>query len=250
MMNLSLLFLSTRKRNVRLHLRNASAVDINMEKLQSVQPLECVLTLNPAQIAVKRDIVLREGHSPKEMSGVIIAAINSIHQLQTLPTIWIDINNCHVSAVPNTGAQVTVAGISYLHQFGLSEIHLRKPSHALKHVGGGYIAVVGSYDLTITYKNMILEEPVYFVKGLDLVFLSLHACKCFRLVHQSFPYIQLQDDENGDVQIAYCQMKRMTGDSANHLSNHQSQHTKVESSHMQHSLPDRPERIPPRLNIS
>ena len=63
----------------------------------------------------------------------------------------------------------------------------------------GYIAVVDSYDLTITYKNMIFEEPVYFVKGLDLVFLSLHACKCCRLAHQSFPNVQLQDDENGDV---------------------------------------------------
>ena len=171
------------------------------------------------------------------MSGVIIAATNSIHQLQTLPTIWIDINNCHVSAVTDTGAQVTAAGISYLQQFGLTESNLKKPPHALKHVGGGY-------DLTITYKNMILEEPVYFVKYLDLVFLSLHACKCFRLVHQSFPNVQLQDDENGDVQIAYCQMKRLTGDTANHQSNHQSQLTKVESSHMPHSLPDRPERIP------
>ena len=74
----------------------------------------------------------RECRSPKAMSGVIIAAINSIHLLQTLPTIWIDVNNCHVSAVPDTGAQVTVAGISYLQQFGLTESLLKKPPNALK----------------------------------------------------------------------------------------------------------------------
>ena len=80
----------------------------------------------------------KQGHhtnacrNAKMMSGVIIAALHRTHALKTaLPTISIEFRNCRLLAVPDTRAQVTVAGISYLQKCGLKESQLNKPPHSL-----------------------------------------------------------------------------------------------------------------------
>ena len=111
----------------------------------------------------------KQGHrtnacrNAKMMSGVIIAALHRTHALKTtLPTISIEIRNCRLLAVPDTGAQVTVAGISYLQKCGLKESQMNKPPHSLKHVGGGFLVVVGSHILSIKHKKTVIDELVYF----------------------------------------------------------------------------------------
>ena len=179
------------------------------------------------------------------MSGVIIAALHRTHALKTaLPTISIEIRNCRLLAVPDTGAQVTVAGISYLQKCGLKESQLNKPPHSLKHVGGGFLVVVGSRVLSIKHKKTVIDELVYFVKGLETLFLSLTACKNLQLVHKSFPNVQLINDGE---QIAYHQQKRLTGDSVKHhllASNNAEICQGPAIERPPTSLPERPGKIP------
>ena len=63
----------------------------------------------------------------------------------------------------------------------------------LQPVDGGYITVIGSHKLS-KHKNLVIDELVYFVKGLDMIFLSLAACKNLSLVPESFPNVQCNTD--------------------------------------------------------
>ena len=116
-----------------------------------------------------------------------------------LPQVSVKVGDGAVMVVGDTGAMVTVAGPTFLRRLQLEEDELLQPSSNLKHVGGGKITVLGYCNINMELNEEAIVEPVFFVLGLDMVFLSLSACKKFRLVHQSFPHCDVQRD--GDLSI-------------------------------------------------
>ena len=94
----------------------------------------------------------------------------------------------YIDAIPDTGAQVTVAGEVYLGALQIKEKNLRPPTDTLKHAAGGKVPIVGSCFLSITVNSTSTLEEVYFVPYITRMFLSIEACKGLKLIHRDFPY--------------------------------------------------------------
>ena len=90
-------------------------------------------------------------------------------------------------SVPGTGAEVTVAGTAHMSLLGIKTEHLTLPSHGLTHVAGGKVNVVGKSKLSFDYGDIRIIEVVYFIDKVSKLFLSVHACKKLKIIHQSFP---------------------------------------------------------------
>ena len=92
-----------------------------------------------------------------------------------------------INVVPDTGAEVTVVGETYLSQLGIKHARLNSPKHILKHVAGGSLSVIGSCMLSFSIGELSTVEEVYFISGINDIFLSVSACKCLNLIHPNFP---------------------------------------------------------------
>ena len=93
-----------------------------------------------------------------------------------------------IQIIPDTGAEVTVAGLVHLKSLGIKKKHLMLPDHKLSHVAGGTIAVIGKCKLAFEYNQTISIEEGYFVNGISRFFLSRHACKNLYVIPQSFSF--------------------------------------------------------------
>ncbi len=94
----------------------------------------------------------------------------------------------HLETIPDTGAEVTVAGEVHLITLKIKVKHLIPPTANLQHVAGGRIDVIGCCYLSFTSNDRSIVEKVYFITGVQHIFLSLSALKRFGIVHKNFPH--------------------------------------------------------------
>ena len=92
-----------------------------------------------------------------------------------------------IDAIPDTGAEVTVAGECFLVILGIKKKHLVPPSQKLKHVAGGQIEVLGCCQLSLECWGTSIIEKVFFIANITNMFLSLDALKKLRIIHKEFP---------------------------------------------------------------
>lgn len=130
--------------------------------------------------------------SALRIGSIVLACSNS---QKKLPRLLLSVgdgfvkNPQMVNVVPDTGAEVTVVGDAYLSQLGIKAERLNHPKHILKHVAGGPISVIGSCILSFTIGEFSTVEEVYFISGINDIFLSVSACKSLHLVHPNFPCV-------------------------------------------------------------
>ena len=90
-------------------------------------------------------------------------------------------------SIPDTGAEVTVAGGGHLTALGIKVKHLVPPSNNLQHVAGGLINVIGCCYLSFTCNDRSIVEKVYFIANVRNIFVSLGALKKMGIIHKNFP---------------------------------------------------------------
>ena len=98
------------------------------------------------------------------------------------------------AAVADTGAECCVAGLQQMMQMGLKTVDLEKTNGKIRHAGGGALRILGSKlcDLQLGSKNTM--QRVFFIQGVERLFLSVGTCKALGLVHRNFPrHTQSQD---------------------------------------------------------
>ena len=93
-----------------------------------------------------------------------------------------------MNVIPDTGAEVTIAGEMYLPMLKIKKRNLRVPTETLKHVAGGKVPVIGSCYLSFQIYGQSVIEEVYFVPNISHIFLSIGACKGLKLISPNFPY--------------------------------------------------------------
>ena len=93
--------------------------------------------------------------------------------------------------VADTGAQVTVAGHKHMLHLGIKQHQLHVAQHSLQHAGGNNLEILGSYPIYIVHNNKIIEDEVYFVKGVRNFYLSLPSCKEISIIHEEFPNVNV-----------------------------------------------------------
>ena len=135
-----------------------------------------------------------KGRADKVSSAVIISSVKSDEKLDSLPRLPVVIGTGFVkhpqviSLIPDTGAEVTVAGPGHLSKLGIKKEYLLPSNHDLTHVGGGKINVFGKCKLAVEYNGNKVVEDIYFIEGITKIFLSLHACKRLKIVSDCFPF--------------------------------------------------------------
>ena len=130
----------------------------------------------------------------KTNAAIMIAAVatskkvsTSLARLAVIVGVGFIANPQIVDVIPDTGAEVTVAGESHLLVLGIKTKHLVAPPSDLQHVAGGLIDVLGCCYLSFCVNNRSIVERVYFIANVKSIFLSLSALKKFGIVHEDFP---------------------------------------------------------------
>ena len=90
-------------------------------------------------------------------------------------------------AVPDTGAQVCVAGVELRSCLGVPALLQRQAGIGLRDVANLQLKCVGAAMVTISHKGLSTRQKVYFVDSAKNFYLSLSACKELGVVHRNFP---------------------------------------------------------------
>lgn len=141
----------------------------------------------------------QEGSTTADAAAVIVSSITKIENIDIstitqLPQIKVSVsckgrkNAIEVVGIADTGAQACVAGNKHMKLLNLNICDLEKPKHELKHVGGNYLEVIGSRRVVLSLNGQCVDTELFFIKGIPNFYLSLDVCKGLHLVHNDFPY--------------------------------------------------------------
>lgn len=126
-----------------------------------------------------------------EASGIVIAAAG---KAQGQPCIWVTINDtrkegasARIQVVPDTGAQVCVAGPGLLATLGIKTTSLERRSN-LRDVANLSLKTIGAFPCLIRHGNRATTQDVFVLKTASRCYISLQACKDLGLVHADFPH--------------------------------------------------------------
>ena len=161
--------------------------------------LSCGRVGHWARVCRDRNLQNDESNDSSKQSANI-SIINAVQRVastevsDSLPRIGVQIGKGftktpkNIDSIPDTGAEVSVAGTQYLDILGIKKKHLSAPPHRLKHVGGGSINIVGSCKLSFELMGRKHIEEVYFIEGITNIFLSITVCRKLQIVSETFPF--------------------------------------------------------------
>ena len=126
-----------------------------------------------------------------EASGIVVAAAGKV---TPQPSISVTVCYAHGSGklvetkvVPDTGAQVCVAGPKLMGALGIP-CSLLKRRGGLRDVANVFLQPLGSATCSIQYHGRSTTQEVFFVESASRFYISLEACKQLGLVHSDFPH--------------------------------------------------------------
>lgn len=125
-----------------------------------------------------------------EVLGAVIVAEASHEPQPVIAVSVIDKSGsklAQVNAVADTGAQVCVAGASFMSTMNLKPALLQRRA-GLKDVADYPLKCMGSAPYRISLGGLSTVQEVYFLKTAKQLYLSLPACKKLGLVHPDFPH--------------------------------------------------------------
>ncbi|KAK3894919.1 hypothetical protein Pcinc_001367 [Petrolisthes cinctipes] len=126
-----------------------------------------------------------------EASGIIIAATRNVERQ---PFIWVKVSignnerkSAKIQVVPDTGAQVCVAGPGLLAALNIIKTSLVNRGN-MKDVANVSLKPIGSFTCCIQHGSRTTTQEIYILETATRCYVSLQACKDLGLVHADFPY--------------------------------------------------------------
>ncbi|XP_076042081.1 uncharacterized protein LOC143025983 [Oratosquilla oratoria] len=142
----------------------------------------CRSKVKPAAAAAAEDL---------EASGIVIAAAGAA---RSQPRIWVTVSHAKgknksakIQAVPDTGAQVCVAGLELLTSLGVKVASLTRRG-GLRDVANVKLQPLGSFPCRLQYGDKSTLQEIFVVKTATQCYISLQACRELGLVHETFPH--------------------------------------------------------------
>ena len=117
------------------------------------------------------------------VSGALLCSVATANSLPQLPVVigkGFLAKAIKSNVVADTGAQGTVAGTGLLETLKIKRSWLNPPENNLRHVGGGKVNTIGSCYMSFAVNKQMTIQKVYFVPGIQHIFLSLEGCKELR----------------------------------------------------------------------
>ena len=126
-----------------------------------------------------------------EASGIVIAAAGAA---QRQPRIEVTVSHAQgdgtsvkIQAVPDTGAQVCVAGPDLLTALGVKPASLTRRG-ILRDVANLSLQPSGSFPCRVQYGSRATVQEVFVLQSATRCYLSLQACRDLGLVPMNFPH--------------------------------------------------------------
>ncbi|XP_076050210.1 uncharacterized protein LOC143030874 [Oratosquilla oratoria] len=125
-----------------------------------------------------------------EASGIVIAAAG---KAQSQPCIWVTVSDtrketsARIRVIPDTGAQVCVAGPGLLAALGVDTTSLVSRG-SLRDVANVSLKPMGAVTCRMQHGSRFTTQEVFVVKTASRCYISLQACKDLGLVHPNFPH--------------------------------------------------------------
>ncbi|KAK8394251.1 hypothetical protein O3P69_006442 [Scylla paramamosain] len=171
-----------------------------------------------------------------EASGIVVAAAGKV---TPQPSISVTVRYAHGSGkpvgtqvVPDTGAQVCVAGPKLMGALGIPRSLLKRRG-GLRDVANVLLRPLGSATCSVQYCGRSTTQEVFFVESANRFYISLEACKQLGLVHSDFPHqlpsaaTVMQDTNTSKPELAdnipvggKCAAHRSWSLSENYFANH------------------------------
>lgn len=126
-----------------------------------------------------------------EASGIVIAAASAAQRQPrievTVSHAQVDGTSVKIQAVPDTGAQVCVAGPDLLAALGVKPASLTRRG-TLRDVANLSLQPSGSFPCRVQYGSKATVQEVFVMKSATRCYLSLQACRDLGLVPMDFPH--------------------------------------------------------------
>ena len=136
----------------------------------------------------------QKGDGPKQKSGkpqtlgAIIAAVGS----HKVPNVRVTVggfvvNGADITAMPDTGADVTVCGLYVLTVLKIDVANLQDSAIPLKAADNHKIGQIGEFTATISCWDFSTEEVIQVIDGTKSLYLSWHASQKLAFVPSDYP---------------------------------------------------------------
>ena len=130
-----------------------------------------------------------EGHPELPVSASL--CVQGYEQLE-VPLPRVKDKKFKTVTLPDTGAQMTVAGIKLIHSLGITKSELIPLSHGVNCANNMGLGLLGGVLVTFSGKDChggtrVSKQLCYIAEGIDSVFLSRAACTDLGLVSKNFP---------------------------------------------------------------
>ena len=63
-------------------------------------------------------------------------------------------------------------------------------------MGGSTLEILGSYPVYIVHNDQLIQDEVYFAKGVKNIYLSMDSCKGISLIHKNFPNVDVASESS------------------------------------------------------
>ena len=112
-----------------------------------------------------------------------------------IPTPKIKNRKVDTTSLPDTGAQMTVAGMRFIHSLGITKSELIPLSHGVNAANNSGLGLLGGALVTFSGKNCQGNTPTskqlcYAAEDIESVLLSRSACVDLGLISKNFPIIE------------------------------------------------------------
>ena len=150
-----------------------------------------------------------EGHPELPISASL--CLEGYDQLD-IPVPKMKSRKVHTKSMPDTGAQMTVTGLKFIHSLGVTKSELIPLSHGVNAANNSGLGLLGGVLVTFSGKDCngntrTSRQLCYVAENIDCIFLSKSACVDLGLIGKNFPTIgtfntpnisTMSESENGN----------------------------------------------------
>ena len=131
---------------------------------------------------------------PHPVTSVTMSLCDSAYRELSLPTPRVTNKQHKQASLPDTGAQMVVAGVAQLHKLGVTKKELIPLSNGIRSADNSGLVLLGGILVNITGKctddSLITTRQLcYIAEGIDCLFLSRQACKELGIIGEDFPRV-------------------------------------------------------------
>lgn len=136
---------------------------------------------------------------------------NDLLCLQVTPILFNNeyIKSSYISVLPDTGANICLAGKAHMQSMGIHISHLQPSKKMIATAGGHSISAFGWIHISLILNGKRTLQPVYFSNAIKQFYLSKEACMSLGILPINFPHCYSSKLSNHEVDVKISTTKNI-----------------------------------------